>query len=163
MEYKGDLLMFKTFETWLFTLAFVISSTVWVQQSVPVVSVIISLASNNIKSGATIIVKAKVTNITNHALKMFIDTGHRAECDFKVTVRDGNGNLAPMTKKGKSLWNTTSFFKSGKHGDELLKPGESYIESVDLTELYDLKPGSYSVQLSDWVESTNTISLTVVP
>jgi hypothetical protein len=154
--------MFKTLKYWIATLTLVIGSPLWAQQPIPLCSVEISLVHDNVRSGDQIIVKAKVTNITNHAVTLAHEMGHEAEYEFKVAVRDGDGSLAPMTKNGQYFWKDDSALE-GDWIDELLEPGKSVVLSVNLTELYDLKPGSYHVQLSEGALISNVISLRVVP
>ncbi len=154
--------MFNKTQLWVVFLILASSASMWAQQPVPSCSVTISLTSDNVKTGSPIIVKAMVSNITKHTVTLAHEMGHRAEYEFKVIVRDTDGNLAPMTRNGHRFWRDDAD-RIGDWIDESLEPGKSVIEHVDLGELYDLKPGVYRVQLSQGDLLSNIISLTVVP
>jgi len=153
--------MFKMLKVLTVILALLASASVWGQQR-PVCTVTISLEADNARSTNPIIVKAVMTNISGETITVLHEMGHQAQYEFQVAVREGNGNLAPMTEEGRLFWKGRP--ESGSASmDPFILPGKSAITTVNLRDLYDLKAGSYTIQLTSGNLISNIISLTVVP
>jgi len=96
----------------------------------------------SMKVGTYIVVDILVTNISNHVIA-FDDNDFpvHGEANFGVDVFDAQGELAPRTAVEKAM-------STGHSMQRDLKPGEIVKESVALSQLFDMKPGRYTVVVS---------------
>lgn len=125
----------------------------------------LSIASpqDTIKAGSEVSLLPEVLNTSDHVI-VFDPIPSKLD----IWVRDSQGNLAPLTRKGQEF---------RKHSDETgggalqMRPGDTaYLGEVMVDKLYDLtRPGKYTIQVSrvddatkTWVKS-NTITITVTP
>lgn len=115
-----------------------------------------------VRAGSEIVLRIETKDIADHALEI-----DNASTMYSLEVRDGGGALAPMSEAGQ------------RHQDHIGKGGSSRIHlgpgetkgtgSITLSDLYNLAPGHYTVQLSRMDEATkamvqsNVITLTITP
>jgi hypothetical protein len=109
------------------------------------------------KAGTYLAVDILVTNVSDHVIA-FDDRGSRGAANFDIDVFDAEGNLAPRTDYGK--WRRgeklppkapgepdTMFDATFSVISRNLKPGETLKDSAAITELYEMKPGKYTVSI----------------
>lgn len=110
-------------------------------------------APQSVKAGSKAFVDVKVTNVSNHVVSFGLVDVTRGEFDFDFEVRDSQGNLASETKyaravKGEDQGIGSRIVIMTQSAQPDLKPGETLQFRADLSELFDLKPGKYTVQLT---------------
>ncbi len=113
-------------------------------------------------------------NVSDHAIN--ISRLKRHLPPYQIDVRDEAGNLRPETEEVRRLkdeqvkdsQNGVPFTGSIVFGT--LKPGESKIERVDISRVYDMNtPGKYTIEVyqtdpeSKTVVRSNVITVTVTP
>jgi hypothetical protein len=158
------------------------------QSAKPPVSIVIS-APQAVRAGSKIKMDVTLTNVSNHGVIGYFEDVSHSEFNYDFDVRDSEGKPAPETRlmraekgldpgPGPHIWITTHLGVGGYR----VKPGESIKGSADLSELYNLQPGTYTVQLSWWenraryrdpqkprppagavVAKSNTITVTITP
>jgi hypothetical protein len=140
-----------------FAVLFAITLTVIAQNAKPPVSITIN-APQTVKVGSKIRLDVTMTNISNHVVHGHFEDLAHGELNFDFDVRDSQGQPVPQTcymkgAQGADRGSCPEFiFRTHKgYGDDLLKPGETITASADLIDLYDLQPGTYTVQVS-WFE-----------
>ena len=100
-----------------------------------------------IKGGSTATISITVKNVTKDLIGLgFFSDPTDAKLMFAFDVRGADGRPAPETPfmKDKPL--------EGRFGRVNLKPGETLQMSADLNKLFDLTPGTYTIQLSRGVD-----------
>jgi hypothetical protein len=130
-----------------------------------------------------------MTNVSNRVVAGYFSESNHGEFNYDFDVRDSEGKSAPKTcymkaEEGLDRGSCPDFITRTHKGigDDLINPRESIKGSAELSELYDLKPGAYRVQLSWWehrvryrdpqkprpptgavVVKSNTITVTITP
>jgi hypothetical protein len=107
------------------------------QNSKPEFSISIS-APHTVRTGSSAILDVTLTNISSRTITLSTGDNAHGELNFDIEVRDSEGKPAART----GAWPL-----SGHLGYVDLKPGKKLKASADIGELFDLKPGSYSVQV----------------
>jgi hypothetical protein len=110
-----------------------------------------------VKLGSTIDLKITLANVSSKGIiGNFEDVSH-SELNYDVDVRDAEGNSAVLTPYMKAIegldQDEDRRYLVRTHlgvGGYLVKPGEKIVGNADLTQLYVLKPGTYSVQVLWW-------------
>lgn len=76
----------------------------------------------------------------------------RGELSYDVTVVTARGGPVPLTPYGRALHGqatTPPIMIQRKPYAATLKPGETIVDTIDLSRIYQLTPGSYIVQVSE--------------
>lgn len=113
--------------------------------------------------GAPIEIKVRLVNITHHEVNGTM--GHiKGFCDaFSYEIHDQSGSLLKAKQIDPTHQGSAEFV--------MLKPGESREYSTNISEAYDLWPGTYSIQMSlplpddggTRTVKSNVIKITVTP
>jgi hypothetical protein len=102
-------------------------------------------ARDTVKAGEVLKVRVADRNISKKDL--LIDMEDRSvgrSLAFKVVVRDAQGVLLPLTEFGRKLYD---HFQTRRSGLVYCHPGEELPpEEIDVSKLYELKPGKYTLQ-----------------
>jgi hypothetical protein len=127
------------------------SHTGWSQTVRPSFSITIT-APATIKEGAQAKVEIEVKNTSNHTITFGADDLSHSEKNFAFEVRDSAGKLAPETRymkavNGEEQGPGPRMVILNHLGSVTLKAGETLKGSANLTELFELQPGQYTVQL----------------
>ncbi len=130
-------------------------------------SITITAVHDSVKAGENLRVKVVEGNISKKDL--LISTDDRSvsrSLVFEVFVRDAQGALLPMTEYGRKLYVRREVWSNSpltySHPGEVLPP-----ELIDVSKLYDLKPGKYTLQAQFYGDYnphpllSNTIMVTV--
>lgn len=140
-----------------FAILFAITLTVIAQSAKPPVSITID-ATQTVKAGSKIPVDVTMTNISHHVVHGHFEDLAHGELNFDFDVHDSQGQPVPETcymkgVEGADRGSCPEFiFRTHKgYADDLIKPGQTITASANLSELYDLQPGTYTVQVS-WFE-----------
>jgi len=122
------------------------------QKGKPEFSISIS-APESLKVGSRMMIGITVSNTSGRAITFDGDDLYRGERNFNVEMLDSAGAFPPETRYLKAIKGEdqgpgpTRLVVNGKYFQRDLKPGESLKGELNLTELYDLKAGSYTVTL----------------
>ena len=141
----------------------------------PRFSILISAPRTDVKSNSAIDVKIILTNLLDKQLLVY--TSGLGERDYTVRVSDKDGREPLETRylravRGKDTsdpLSKTSLVIVGGGGFHGVRPGESFDLTIDLTKLYVLKPGKYTVQVerlddeNKALVKSNAITVTVNP
>jgi hypothetical protein len=114
------------------------------------------------------------TNTTDQNQPFWIEKVARlhGEYLYLISVSREDGSKAPRTKYFRETRDETGNFMPGTATNGVLvirKPGETIESSLDLSELYELKPGKYTVQvyqndsIANLTVKSNILTLTVTP
>jgi hypothetical protein len=147
------------------------------QSTKPSFSVAVSANQRTVKSGSEIRVRIVLTNVSDKELATYQDGATRGELDYTIDVLDGNGKEPPETKYLRAVRNkdaaepgeTTTLVVLRDAGMRSLKSKGTLTDILDLSKLYDLQPGTYTLQVertdeeSKTVVKSNKITLTVIP
>jgi len=148
------------------------------QGSPPPLSLTLSPSVDKIRAGSSVDVTVTLRNISDHAVSVWRENAEdQGGHVYRVDVKDERGSPAPDTKVGRGFKglddpqlesSDTPLVSSG--GWQLLKPGESQVDKVNVSRLYDLsRPGRYSIFLRRFDEQSksfiksNKITVTVTP
>lgn len=91
---------------------------------------------------------------------------------YDLTVLDSHGQKAPRSEYFQGLKDQNGDFRAGvglNGGVVMKRPGESITSWIDLNELYELKPGKYTVQvyqndsIAKMTAKSNILTITVTP
>ncbi|MGH9561435.1 MAG: hypothetical protein ACRD3S_08265 [Terracidiphilus sp.] len=142
--------------------------------SQPEMSLTLSSSQSVMKAGGPVLLTVTVKNISDHVVGVEENRASMQEINYRVTVLDKSGKEASTTAlhrmlRGKpSEGDPVSVFNSS----ELLiplDPGKTLTDPIDLSKLYSLSPGTYSVQVERTFDSqqtpvqSNTLTITVNP
>ena len=144
--------------------------------SKPPFSVTLNAPDKPLRSGAELHLLVTIKNTSDHEITFSTSPGAIPEDGFryKVEVLDAHTHPAPPSplvvemRSGKELVDTWS-----SNIGRTLKPGESFVDQIDVTKLYDLsQPGIYTISvtrpLQPWqgfgkgAVRSNTLAVTVV-
>ncbi|MGA9511658.1 MAG: hypothetical protein WBV55_23750 [Candidatus Sulfotelmatobacter sp.] len=119
------------------------------QEKQPSFSLTIS-APQTVKAGAAVPLGITAKNLSSTPIRFAIDISNNLAFDFLFSVKDSEGEDALETPyfqavEGKDPHTT---YHSRMHKDPSLSPGETLKLNMDLTQLFDFKPGKYTIQLS---------------
>jgi hypothetical protein len=110
-----------------------------------------------VKVGSTIDLKITLTNVSSKGIIGNFEEVTHSERNYDFDVRDGDGNSAVLTPYMKAIEGLDQgegpryIIRSHIGGGGcLVKPGEKIVGNADLTQLYVLRPGTYSVQVLWW-------------
>jgi hypothetical protein len=128
-----------------------LGSVVPAQQGIPEFSISIS-APESVMAGGRIPVEIIITNTSSHVIAFDGDDLNRGERNFNIDVRDAMGVSPPELPylkaiRGEDQEGPTRLVVNGKFFQREIKPGESLHAGLNLAELYDLRPGMYTVSL----------------
>lgn len=136
-------------------------------------SLTLSAPQPTVKDGQPVMVNVIVKNISDHLLGVEEDRGSAQEVNYEVTVREKSGNEAPTSAfhrllRGKPLRDDQVVAVNPNELLVPLDPGKSLTDPIDLTKLYSLRPGVYSVQVERIFGSqapvrSNAVTITVTP
>jgi hypothetical protein len=111
-------------------------------------SIVIS-APQSVKAGSFVAVDAILTNISDHDIKL--DDDANGERNLDLEVRDSQGTPPAETLYLKAIRGEsqgpgpTALVLTPKYIIRDLKPGETSKEGARLSQVFDLKPGTYKV------------------
>jgi hypothetical protein len=113
----------------------------------PPLSVVVSPASQTVKSGADVRLKATITNTSSYEL-IFFD--RNPICDYPIKIHDANGNQPPETAaKQQSHCDSKPWLDEARNILIRLKPGDSVDEEITVSFYYEVRrTGTYTVQVS---------------
>jgi hypothetical protein len=142
------------------------------QVAPPVFSISISVEPTVAKAGTPIELAVTLTNVSNHQISVAQEKGGKAEFDYRIDVRNSSNTNAPDTNyhkkvKGQETSDVTPLLRSW--GFLQVDPGKTLKDHVDLTRLFQLAPGKYTVQVertddeSKATVKSNTVLLTINP
>ncbi len=128
-------------------------------------SLAISAAQTAVKVGSEIKIDVTLTDTTGQAFLIAGDAGARGEFEYAVHVEDGNGHEPHETKYLRALrredsgnaGDTTTLVINFSMGFRQAEPGRALKSEIHLDKLYDLPPGSYTVQVEDADEESKII------
>lgn len=142
-------------------------------------SLTIAAPKDPVKAGVELHVLATVTNTSSRSLTFSTSLGVVPVDDvfYKINVRDEHGRVAPPSANLRNRNKLVPTFW-GSITSRTLGPGDSFVEQVTVTRMYDLsQPGIYTISVArhvppdfvpqgqklgkDFVQS-NTITVTVV-
>ena len=144
------------------------------QVSQPRYSLTISAVKPTVRSGSEIRIRIVQENTTDtdQMFRMESKAGLHGEYLYLVDVRQLDGKKATRSEYFREVRDEADHLMPGTAGNEVLiskKPGETIVSSIDLNELYELKPGKYAVrvfQKDDIGKATvtsNTLNVSVTP
>jgi hypothetical protein len=119
------------------------------QEKQPPFSIIIR-APQTVKAGTTVPLAIAVQNISSTQIRFATDVSKNMAFDFLFKVRNSEGKEALETPYYRAVdgKDPHSIYFSRMHKSDLLLPGEILKLNMDLTQLIDFKPGTYTIQLS---------------
>ena len=137
-------------------------------------SLTINAVDTTAKAGSELRVKIVQRNTTNKDQMFWVEAvaGLHGEYLYLVDVLQADGKKAPKSKYFQEVRDDADNFMPGTAGNGALiskKPGEVVISSIDLNELYDLKPGKYKVDIyqkdniANMTVRSNVVAVTVTP
>lgn len=147
-----------------------------VTNSQPALWLTIQQVHNTAKLGNPVLVSAVLTNNSEHDVSIWRAPGF----EYGVDVRDEKKDLAPDTELGRYRNGHVDFSKlrpedvnakylNGSGACFTLKSGKSLNDVIDVSRLYELAPGKYSIQLNHGDPTahenvmSNAVTITVVP
>ena len=116
-----------------------------------------------VKTGAGVEIKIRLTNISNHELKLPVFWSNGLDTSYMYDVHDYKGNSVEKKNKGRftgSVWETT------------VQPGKNLEDEILVSKIFEInKPGQYVVQVSrnifnepkGGIVKSNSITINVVP
>ena len=122
--------------------------------------------------GEPVALRITITNTSDHEVTLEITC---PTCDYELDVRDAQGRLAPDTPLMRQIRSAQQdgLWTTGRDAILTLKPNESCVDKVPLSELSDITHGGeYTIQISRWLSrwkrgdgavKSNKITLTVTP
>jgi hypothetical protein len=118
-------------------------------------------SATTVKSGNPIVIDLITTNPTSEKLQY--NRSRNAIRDYKLIVKDQNGQIVPQLQKRPADSGThTDAHEVGSFILGALEPGEVLHETLEITRYFDLKtPGTYSIQLVRGKIKSNTLSITI--
>lgn len=138
-------------------------------------SLALSAPKEPIKAGANLDLLVTVTNTSARKIAFIVSPGPLPEdgWQYEITVRDSLGRPAPPSAYVRNLDKRLPLYPGGSTVGRTLAPGESFVDEVDVTMLYDLsRPGKYTISVSrdfpprqnlgEGRVLSNTITVTVV-
>ena len=113
----------------------------------PPLSVVVSPASQTVKSGADVTLKVTVRNTASHELVFF---DRIRICGYPIKIRDADGNQPPETAaKQQSHCDRKPELDEARNILIRLNPGDSVDEEITVSFYYDVRrTGTYTVQVS---------------
>jgi hypothetical protein len=144
----------------------VITPTAMAQSLNVPLSMTITAARPEVKSGAEVLVNVTLTNDSNRVVTLEFRS---PLCDYSVEVRDSAGNLVPDTQLAKSLDCASA---SGRDIIVSLHPHEFFKDGIPVNAVRDIsQAGEYSVQVmwktpkefDSGLVRSNTVKITVAP
>jgi hypothetical protein len=133
-------------------------------------SLTLSTPISVVKSGAEVTVKIVITNISTQPITI---AKNSPACNYGLDVREGKGNLVPMTRAGRGADDCLKGLGRGLMGMNVavtVKPNESTDEELNITALREMRrPGRYLVKVTRDIPKelgkgtvvSNTIAITV--
>lgn len=134
----------------------------------------ISTPSATVAVGSPVTIQVVVKNISQgdvNILKSRAST--RGELTYDVAVVTAAGGPVPLTQYGRALHGqatTPPIMIQRRPYGETLKPNQSVVDTINLSRIYQLSPGSYIVQVSETESmkpgtkiASNALKLTIVP
>lgn len=112
----------------------------------PPLSVVVSPASQTVKSGTDVKLKTAIRNTSSHEL-IFFD--RNPICDYPIKISDGDGNQPPESEvKQQSRCDRKTQLDGARNILIRLKPGDSRDEEISVSYYYDVRrTGTYTVQV----------------
>lgn len=112
----------------------------------PPLSVVVSPASQTVKSGTDVKLKTAIRNTSSHEL-IFFD--RNPICDYPIKISDGDGNQPPESEvKQQSRCDRKPQLDGARNILIRLKPGDSRDEEISVSYYYDVRrTGTYTVQV----------------
>jgi|HubBroStandDraft_2_1064218.scaffolds.fasta_scaffold11785_2 hypothetical protein len=126
------------------------------QASPPLFSLSVSLAESTSKAGSLLDLKIMKKNISTQDVGVIRIVGSAAPV-YDITVTDTDGKPATETSIGRKLHGKEPMQHWHPHQSTqlvILKPGETLEEHIYLNDLYDFRPGTYSIQVSQTMYSS---------
>jgi hypothetical protein len=112
-------------------------------------SLAISTPEAAVKSGSEVKVKIVITNTSNQPITI---AKNSPACNYRLDVRDGKGNLVPMTRAGRGADDCLKGLGRGLMGMNAavtVKPNESTDEELNIAALREMRrPGLYFVKVT---------------
>jgi hypothetical protein len=112
-------------------------------------SLTIAAPDEPLKSGGQLVLRVTVTNTWDRTLAFIRSPGPAPEEGFRyqVEVRNAKGQPPPPSAQARALKNKTTATFESRYAYSL-KPGESFVDQIDVTKLYDMtEPGTYTISV----------------
>jgi hypothetical protein len=113
-------------------------------------SLAIAPSTVTLKSGAELRLRVTVTNTSDRRIGFIRSPAALPEegLRYNIDVRDPQGQSAPPSASARQLSKNTTVIL-GSNVARWLNPGESFVDEIDITKLYDLsQPGKYSIAVA---------------
>jgi predicted DNA-binding transcriptional regulator AlpA len=138
-------------------------------------SLTVEAPSEPLKVGGELRLRVTVTNTSDRSITFIRSPGiipHEA-IRYNIEVRDSRGESAPPSEYVRKLKTSETRWFESSHA-YTIKPGESFVDDVEVTRFYDLsQPGKYTIsvarefpprqKLGEGAVKSNSIDVTVVP
>jgi hypothetical protein len=133
-----------------FVLAIIFSAAISTSADTPLFSVTLDTPRAPLKSGAKLVLRVTVKNTSDHNIpfKRTNNPQSNEEFRYEIDVRDGSGHRAPPSAQVRALQGQISMVEDINNHAYWVKPGESYSDDLEITKLFDLTPGEYTVWVS---------------
>lgn len=108
-------------------------------------------AHETYRNGENVVVVVRFENLSDHPLQE-LRTPSGGDPGLSLIVKDGAGRVLPEKEPDQSLCHAKPKceivrLRTGSQVELTLRPGDSFWEHVNLSDLYDLsRPGTYTVQ-----------------
>jgi hypothetical protein len=126
-------------------------------QSEPLFSLRLAAPKQRIKPGAELHLFVTVKNTSDRNIKVVTSPGAVPEDWFryKIRVTDAQGGTPPPAADVRNRDKRVGFYYGSTFARDL-HPGESFVDQLTVTRLYDLtKPGKYSVSVARPIDAYN--------
>lgn len=132
-------------------------------------SIAITVEPTTVKTGSPLTVNVILTNKSKDTIYLDVSAQWMAELDFRIEVRDDQGNLAAVTDYGRNVIKHEGGIPIVENymGVAVLHPGETLKREISISKLYNLnRPGKYTIQAqriddNKAAAKSNTVTVTV--
>lgn len=137
-------------------------------------SLAITALKEPLKAGDELHLRVTITNISGRDISFIVSPGPIPEDGplYQINARDAEGRPAPPSASVLRRDKRVPIYY-GSRLARTVKPGESFVDQVDVTRLYDLsQPGKYTISvarsipphqnLGEGLVESNTVTVTVV-
>jgi hypothetical protein len=140
-------------------------------QELPITwAISIATAQTTVKVGSDVFIQISLTNRSGRTIHVFWLNDTAKYDEYKIVVLDEAGKMPPRTPVGRIYVDHDPDIVVGEAHvipNRDVKDGEVLKENLDISKLFVLQPGKYTVQLERGEGATaaksNTITLTVIP
>lgn len=155
--------------------AAILSTTLAFAGAKQLFSLAITAPKEPLKAGDELHLRVTITNISRRDISFIVSPGPIPEDGplYQINARDAEGRPAPPSASVLRRDKRVPIYYGGSRLARTVKPGESFVDQVDVTRLYDLsQPGKYTISvarsipprqnLGEGLVESNTVTVTVV-